>query len=437
MEQEHLNKLFFNYRKLLATGVGLARPFVVFCGNNSSGINLKIQQLIMADYHKVMYETENEISYHIAGYGQSFEESLTRAMGETIERFSFMQMFSIVDESSLITGSYNELKKSYQIPDKIYFFPFNDLNKKFNSFCEDIKHQWLKVFNYSTGNEFLYPLFLISGNKDRNNLILPILSTGTAVHIFPINALINAQTEAIQIDCFMKAWYSGMSLPQVEWKETVSQAFIKIFNETFPKEKDFDIIVLNCSLGIEKFYNYITIIKNNNGKIPFLAMGIQGGCNSEYALLCSMMEAAAIYVNLQEVYLYRAKKINSLKLNDLKNSYNLDDTFLYWGNYNDIKEKNMILNKLISDKKEIFTKTNKVNSKEEFHILFSTLKRMTNYLSFLDITPPELIKYGYRAVRVLAPELLPICMPAIPFERHPFFTEQGGVKNDSFPHPLP
>lgn len=437
MIQKNIDKVLQNYHCLLGSGVCLARPSVIYGGNNISNINLKIQQLSMADYHKVMYKTNAVAAYHIAGYGQSYEETLTRAMGETIERFSFMELHHLFSDEFLIEGSYDDLKNKYKIIDKCFFSPIEDKTGRFCNFSESSIYKWIELINYSDNSKILYPMFLVAGNKNMENLILPTMSTGTAVHITYIEALINAITEALQIDCFMKFWYGKIPLPQVEWRDYVSVGFEKCIRSVFPNEDDFEIIVLDCSLGIEGFFNYITIIKNKNNKPPFLTMGIQGGCNPEYTLLRSIMEAAAIYVNYQEMYIYKAEYINALFLETVKKSCNLDDTFLYWGNYNDLSDKSKLLSDLISSKKITLKKQTSLSKKDELLHLFNILKKTTNYFSFLEITPPEFLKYGYKCVRAIIPELLPMCFPAFPYVNSSFFVNKGGIKNDGFPHPLP
>lgn len=58
-----------------------------------------------------------------------------------------------------------------------------------------------------------------------------------------------------------------------------------------------------------------------------------------------------------------------------------------------------------------------------------------SYLFILDITPSELKKYGYSTIRIIAPELLPMCFPVLPYINHPNFPQGGD--DELFPHPLP
>lgn len=435
MIKKSLHKIKENYRALAAGGVGLASPFVVSASENTSDIHLQTHQLTIPNYHTVMYDMQNAPSYHICGYGSSSEETLTRAMGETIERFAFMQMYHLLPDDVFVKASYESLKKTNNVLDLAYKHVIK--NDMFAKFDVEKEYEWIELENYCTGEKVFYPAFLCAGNKKKERPILPAMSTGTAVHINYEKAMINAMIEGIQIDNFMKAWYGGERLKRVNWENTVSSAFKKCFYDIFRNEKNFEIIVVNANLEYDVFYNYITIIKSTEGKFPFCAVGVQGGLNSETTLFRSMMEAASIFINLQAFYLYKEADIKSLTVENVKKANNLDDTFLYWSNYNDYEEKNKILDTLVSDETEEFKISEVKTTKEEFVALFTQLKSKLNYLSFIDITPIEVEKYGYKAVRMVAPELIPMCFPSAPYENHPYFIKRGGIKNANFPHPLP
>lgn len=236
----------------------------------------------------------------------------------------------------------------------------------------------------------------------------------------------------------MLAWYGKMTLPILDWEPYVSTAFNTILKKTYNGYKDFKITVLDNSSTDFYFPSYITIISNTQGKFPFCAVGIQGGLNNEYALLRSIMEATAIYVNLQSLYLYQYERINSLTYINLTKSYNLDDPFLYWGNYNDINIKKEILHSLISNtEKKKFVPTPVLSKDEECKALIQTAVKNLHYFSVIDITSPEVLSYNYKTIKVLTPELIPMILPALPYTKHPAFKKFGGIRNANFPHPLP
>jgi hypothetical protein len=61
---------------------------------------------------------------------------------------------------------------------------------------------------------------------------------------------------------------------------------------------------------------------------------------------------------------------------------------------------------------------------------------VSQWATYLDITPPELADTDWKVVRVLIPELLSMCLPGLPPKAHPRMAQYGGVTNE-YPHPLP
>ena len=233
----------------------------------------------------------------------------------------------------------------------------------------------------------------------------------------------------------MNVWYGSKKLKRVKIEKNLSNAFDSIMDKTFLNKNKIEIVLLEDSFKNSKFKNFITILKSTKNEYPYCAVGIQGGLDYEYAILRSVMEAAAIYVNLQGFYIYEFEKINKLNLDKVSKSYNLDDNFLYWSNYSDIKEKEEKLNSIISNEYITIEKQKELTEDEELRELLSIARKELNYLFVLDITPFELKKNGFCTIRVIAPELLPMCFPALPYKKHPNFPKGG--KNEFFPHPLP
>lgn len=432
MIYHNIEKLKYNYNKLLASGLGLANSVIVSASKNTSKINLFMYQTSIPDYHKIMFDNQNTSSYHIAGYGQTIEESLTRTLGETVERYSFMSLYHLLKDN-IIKESYSELEKKAKVIPLDLINVVNSEDKYFKQLDKDAEIEWLLLKNYITNEDIYVPFFMIGSNKNKN-ISLPAMSTGTATHISQQKALINAFTEAFQLDAFMNAWYGSKKLKKIDITKIKSKEFNIVLEKTFKKIDNLEIIVLENPFRNTKFKNFITIIKSKENKYPYCSVGIQGGLNYEYAIIRSIMEAAAIFMNLQAFYIYEYDKINNLTLQNTKESYNLDDTFLYWSNYNDKKSKDNKLNSIISDEYTIVDNIN-YSENDELKELLEIAKKELYYLSILDITPLELKKYGYSTIRIIAPELLPMCFPALPYLNHPNFPKGG--ENDLFPHPLP
>lgn len=438
LKQSQFKKIMENYRALLGSGASFATPFILMSNGSCPGINLHVLQTGLPNYHKVMFGIQGKMIHHIAGYGQSYEEALTRAMGETVERFAFNSSYHLYKDR-LVKASYKELAGRANIVPLSYINTTNGQHPLFPPMQEDDEHEWLEVENLIDGKPLYYPYSLIGALPCTAPPIpRPAMSTGTATHISYERALINALSEAFQIDAFMQAWYGGASLAQLDWEALVSPAFKKNFDNAFTDKRDFSIIVLDNSIEGTPFKNYIAIFKNNQGNFPYCSVGLQGGLDSEGSLWRAILESAAIYINLKEVTLYRYDEIDALVEADVRqSSCNLDDTFLYWANFNEQDKKTAFLNRFISEKHVNFSASPKRSVEEELSLLLNMAKSRLKYLSFLDITPPELEKFGYKTVKMLAPELIPMSLPSLFYDNHPHFISKGANTHGTLPHPLP
>ena len=96
MIYNNFEKVKYNISELAGSCLGLARPEVLSGNRNISNIKMSILQLSIPNYYRTMFNNNVEMSYHISGYGQSNEEAITRVLGETIERYSFMSFYWLI-----------------------------------------------------------------------------------------------------------------------------------------------------------------------------------------------------------------------------------------------------------------------------------------------------------------------------------------------------
>lgn len=435
MLYKYFDKVKQNCFSLVGSGTCIAKSSLASGSKNASNINLYVQQFNLHDYNKVLFNTSADASYHIAGYGQSNEEAITRALGETVERYAYMSMYFLIKDK-IINASYEELvKKSDVLP-----LEYINICKVNNKLCTDLlndeKTNWLELVNLCNNKKMYYPVDLICSQKGQRKISIPNMSTGTAVHISQQKALLNAMIEQLQIHLFLTHWYSGIKFKRVDWKKTCSKELEKIVNSCFTNESEVEIEILYCGIKEINFKTFVTILKGKT-RYPFCAIGVQGGFNSEETLLRSVMEAASIYVNLQAFYVFKKDEIEKLNKETVMQEMNLDAPFLYWSNYNDIELKTNHLKQITDYTCYDFLPDEVYSEKEQLKIIVDYYKKNLKYFSVIDITPIEAKKCGYSAVRVIAPELIPMNMSGITYDRHPYFIKNGGIKNGYITQPLP
>ena len=436
MEYKYFDKVKQNCFYLAGSGPCLAKSSLANGSKNASKINLFVQQFNLHAYNKVMYDCLADASYHIAGYGQSNEEAITRALGETVERYAYMSMYFFIKDKIIKDTYENLIKKSDVLP-----LEYVNICKIDNKLCTDLSKNettnWIELFNFCSNKKIYYPVDLICSQKDKVKISVPNMSTGTAVHITQSKALLNAMIEQLQIHLFLTNWYSANKFRVVRWKETCSPELKKIFNSCFTDMNEVEIEILYCGIEEINFKTFVTVIKGKK-RYPFCSIGIQGGFNTEETLLRSVMEATSIFVNLQAFYVYKKDEIDMLNKDTVMSQINLDAPFLYWSNFNDYELKTNYL-KQITDNKNcyILSSAENFSQDEQLKKIIHYYKNCLNYFSVIDITPIEAKKCGYSAIRVIAPELIPMNMSGITYDRHPYFKKNGGIKNGYITQPLP
>lgn len=270
MLYKYFDKVKYNCFYLVGSGTGIAKSSLISGCKNASNINLFIQQFNLHDYNKVMFNCLLDASYHIAGYGQSNEEAITRALGESIERYAYMSMYFFI-KNKIVYSSYNELaKKSAILP-----LDYINICKVGNKLCKDLMRDeninWIKLLNFCTNKEIYYPVDLICSQKNMKKIIVPNMSTGTAVHITQKKALLNAMIEQLQIHLFLTYWYGGQKFKKVIWEEICSEELKKIIYSCFTDINEVEIEILYCGIKEIDFKTFITIIKGKK-RYPYCAI---------------------------------------------------------------------------------------------------------------------------------------------------------------------
>lgn len=220
---------------------GLLTDEIFYSQGTNTGIHMNICTASLPNYEKLIVGPKAEINYHLAGYGNSLNDSLIRLGGESVERAAgiFPQLYL---KKRVITTTYSEINNKavnlkYLTPytneqlQKLHELNANFLSKNPNS---KLKQNWIKansLFNpsenvYVPENIFLY------GPKSNIRSFLAV-STGTAAHVNWKNALLNSLIEYIQIDAFMYSWYSakkynGIYLDQINNKK-IKHRILRLF----------------------------------------------------------------------------------------------------------------------------------------------------------------------------------------------------------------
>lgn len=419
--------------------------FSSIAGNHNGLINKKIIQppasdkgiefiAMTADFPNYMRELgkEHNFSYHLSGYGVNREEALIRLIGEATERFSAIYSSGFLDKN-IIFKSINQLEETLEEHTDINLinvFPDNG-----NSFIEKILPTdvigWYKALNLLTGKFTYVPaqmFFLDYNDKNHNEKRYTLsFSTGTATHTDFEKAIINALVEYLQIDSFILSWYTDLlKFPKV----TLDKKMTEFLSSVNLLSDDFDYLILDLSMDKPLNIFGVFIISDS---YPYITFGVQGGFEPYHTLYRGIMEALTIRQYAFSAPLYDEKNYLSSQ-NEDESFLNLDTNVLYWASDIDLEQRlHYIYNKIEGEKCISEYINNEQNSLE---IMVDYLKKHGMTPSIVDITSPEVDVTALCTVRILIPELLPMCLPSKPISEHPRFKEYGGVKYE-YPHPMP
>jgi len=403
----------------------------------------------MPNYHKVILEGAAKVNYHLTGYGLYHEEATIRLVGEAIERYSLM-VGHYPHRERIKYATYREICKEGNVIPWEYLQIFSDEDyarfqdsnyKKLQRLKEDDVVGWIKCASLvRPGEEIWMPLqmlFVGYGIEKRKNEIpfMTGFSTGTASHVSMEKALINAICEFVQIDSLMVNWYTGRKSDEVliddltlinsmDTLRNKDNSFVpRVYDLTLMK--DFGLHVFGCA------------IENKKNERPLIVFGAQGELNPLKGVYRSLMEATAISFLGYFGPLYSPGEYFTNQDSSMYDD--LDKNVSFYIHPSDSEKKRSLLAKMSSGKKRPLSSFENYDSgdeRENLQRLLESVKKISKYAVYLDITPPEVAQQGWHVMRVFIPELVTMCMPGIPYSQHPRFAEFGGVQNE-YPHPLP
>lgn len=438
------------YRHLGGNQSGIMPGFFVSVADIPGEPELRAMTATMPNYHRlIMNDPHMQVQYHLSGYGLYNEEALIKLMGESVERYAAMVAIRLFDHEFRY-ATYRQISREGPTLPLEYLGILDPQQQKALASrlhryadrppTEDNVIAWVRCPSLvKPGEEIWVPaqLFFLgfTSNADHRDLLFtPSFSTGTAAHVSLEKALRNALIEAVQIDSFILNWYTPNPCPAVELDD-----------------EDVLRVLRTMRLGPDSVYRvraiYLTrpelplptigvYMDRRADVLPVISFGVQGDADPRTAVLRGAMESAAIlglgmYSAIFDTTTVHAA-VNSSPYLDL------DTNVLYYASPQDAEVKRRIVDERFSGS----VKLSEIKPLPDPHgdgglaELIRMVAGISEWVTYLDITPPELADTEWKVVRVLIPELLSMCLPGMPPKAHPRMLRYGGVTNDR-PHPLP
>lgn len=394
------------------------------------------------EYASIIYGEGIKLDFHLGGFSESKTNAFLRSHGEAVERYSYLLSETKL-KRIIIRSSYNNLKKEGKkvCPlEYVNVFSQKQLNdirimnfvKKPLDNTDEI--DWVCCKSIYNDEPVYIPaqlFFLISSDSTEQRYFTSV-STGTAAHKTIKQAITNALIEYVQVDSFMLCWHVLGKMKKIQLISPLVQKVIQRVEymeeysiEFFDMTEDKPIFVIGC------------ILRRKDKKYPYCSFGMQADEKIEKAFYRSFMEA---YVN---IVIRRSSKeeeekqffVEAACKSKERTIYNLSDNVNFYLSEWGIDTVDTWLNQIIITE-HADVKVEKEKKVEIYDRLIEYLSTLSEYACYLDITSEEFLADNWHVARCVIPELLPLCMPSIPYEKHPRVKKYGGIRNQCI-HPSP
>ncbi|WP_432590363.1 YcaO-like family protein [Streptomyces sp. HD1123-B1] len=410
--------------------------------------NLRSATAAMPQYHRLaLQDPHMQMQYHLAGYGSTNEEAVTRLTGESVERYAAMMAMPLF-QHRIEYASYRSLSSRHRCMPLELLGIFEPAQQEriagmMHRYSPELPKEddviaWIACPSLTRPGEEVYlPAQLVflgfrSNAEYGDKLFTPSFSTGTAAHVSLDKALLSALIEAVQIDAFILNWYTDAKAPVIEpdadGRELLTAAGLE-------PDGPYEVRATYLTRPELSLPNVGVTLVRRDRELPYIAFGLQADPDPRQALLRGAAEATAILAigmfstvfDLPHVHF--AQKSSAFT--------DLDSNVLYFAAPHDAERKLAAVESRTAGHMDLGS-VNPYAPDDESAIqtLLTELSAISEWAGYLDITPPALADTPWKVVRVLIPELLSMCLPGFPASGHPRMRSYGGVTH-VVPHPLP
>jgi thiazole/oxazole-forming peptide maturase SagD family component len=390
-------------------------------------------------------------SYHIGGGGVTVEEAVIRTLAESLERYGQLVAASAGRHKIRFT-TYRELMHHGERvvdPSQLHFFTDEQVATPgfpFQPFLTDSPIGWVLAQSAMDGGEYWIPAqlafvgYVVMSDAGERRIGAGV-TTGTAAHTSRITARRNALLELVQIDAVMGHWYTDRVAPEIV-HDVSSVSLQNLIGEFFPagfphprfywlRTAETSVCVVSC------------IIRKAGEALPSVSIGLGADYHAVRAMYKALVEAVGVMqlakVGLVNEALERwrtSEAEEKHKGTDQALILDLDSNVTYYAAGND---HNSIDRKFGGGQAvHVSQLPNRVGLGDDDQVadMLDALGKASVQVVELDLTTADVAAVGFNVARMWSPDLLPLCLPSCPPNRHSAFARYGGATH-SCPHPYP
>lgn len=330
------------------------------------------------------------------GGGASFEEkkALIKAVCEALERFclsnferSNFEKAHFPDFKDLVSFSVNQLK---HLPERF------QVNRKDKFYC-------VKGISLHDNRSVVVPAQFVFVPYHFNNekiVRLPI-STGGASGTSLCGALTRGILEVIERDAFMLHYLNKIWGQLIDFSSNTKLLKIK---EYF-KKYNLELYLINLKTDLN-VYTIMTLIIDRTGVGPAVSAGLKSGLDPYRVAIGSIEEGwhSRPWIRDDLNFIPDLKQI----MQEGKSLTDLKKRGLFWADVSMIKHVNMWFKKSKSIKFSSLHNLSKENPTQDLQYIVNELREKDHDIYYVDITRPEVKKYGFVVIKAIIPSLQPL-----------------------------
>jgi len=387
------------WRDLVSPHTGIIRALDRFTKPYTEFDLPVLWQAELANFH--LRKQQDDLRYGV-GRGMTDEQAIFGAVGEAIERYCG----GIVDNQQLIVSSYEELDNR-AVPSSV-FSPFSHQqyshpNFSFPAFEPTTQTSWINALSLTSNQQVLIPAFLVYLDWDGNqpgDHILPVTSNGMASGPTWEFAAYRGLCELIERDAFIITWLNRLPAPRIHFDHLPG-----IETEIARHYARFGIELVAFDLTTDiQVPVFMAMLIDHSGKSPAVATGLG----------CDLNGATAFHKAIFEVCQARFGDIEAMatgagtNLNKYSDVQNLDDHNAFFYKTARLSELDFLFHSHQSCQVEDLPNYAPESEAEKLPLVIAKLNSVGAEPYLVEITTPDIASLGFRVVRTLASEIVPI-----------------------------
>jgi ribosomal protein S12 methylthiotransferase accessory factor len=239
---------------------------------------------------------------HGFGSTDSIEESMSRAIGELLERYCL----TVYRRADLYTASYSETKKRHKAA--LDIFKLNDFlpwqKEKYPRFVrtEDRPVAWVEGTELLSGTRTLIPAQLVYWNyayQPGEMVLAQPTTNGGAGHFSRNEAVLAGLLEAIQRDGFLIYWLNGLSPKRIDPSTIIDAEVIDFLRYLRRYRLEYHFLNTTTDIGVP---SCACVLVDASGGEPVIAVGGSAGFSFKELIMQSAREALAVYAQTSTMH---------------------------------------------------------------------------------------------------------------------------------------